>query len=555
MSEILYIDKSKINFKKIFNCLIPYVLSLTFFIIFHNKLIYITSLKEYDDTLQLNQAIFLSSHQWLGPYTSITLGKGISLPIFIAFIHKIGLSYNTALSILALLSTWLFIIVIRPFVTKTHFFTTASLLILLFNPLMFTQSQSLTYRDSVSYESMIILVTWIIGMALNLGIKLYKSSFILTICCGVIGLPFWINLREDSAWIYPLLIVGILILLLFLLYKKNIKSLINLIFAIALPLCTMFMINGLISYENNKYYDRYVVNEYTSKDFRSAVGTMASVKTNDWIINVPVNNKARKELYKYVPAFSKLKPYLDGNASGNVKAFKYNGRIDKSYGRDYQGGWFPWAYREAVVKATTAKNAKDVERYNKELVNQINEAARKGEINAAKKPRKSLVAPLDIRIIKPVMYETLRVLKHFFLFDGYASSYTFHNNNSGENKRIQEKYADYLRCDLYRKSPTYSDKMMISYKRMFSIILVVATLSFSIIDILDLVLDLRHERKIYWKSLILLGIYLSILLRWVMLGYVSATSFDTMSLPYFSSNYALLYMWMILSIFWKNAKD
>ena len=54
---------------------------------------------DHDDLLQVNQGCFLFAGQWLGPYNSRTLSKGISFPFFLAVCKWLCMPYGLGLAV------------------------------------------------------------------------------------------------------------------------------------------------------------------------------------------------------------------------------------------------------------------------------------------------------------------------------------------------------------------------------------------------------------------------------------------------------------------------
>lgn len=514
---------------------------LLYFLIFYNRIIPVTSNAGADSTLQVKLAMNLSDGKWLGPYNDVTLSKGLSFPFLLAVFHSLHLPFSIGLVLISLLSTLILMGIVIPFFNHKRLASVVVLIMFLFNPIFFVTSVTQPYRDTVSFSSMVLLIGWSIGSILNFTIHFNKQSYCFTLISGLIGLCFWENLREDSSWIYLYLIISFVIIFIFNFIKK--KNLLKLSLLIVLPLLVLCVENTIIATLNYRYYNRFVVNEYKSKDFKEVIGTMSAIKGKNWVINVPVNTDVRKQLYRYVPISREFEPYLDGNAKDNVQGMKNIGVQEPSLGRDYQGGWFPWAYRGAVVRTGKIHNSKDFKDYNIKLVQQINDAVRSGKIKGPKTPRASLVAPFNMRIIDPIIKEVLPSFKSFLMVDDF---YTSIIPQKEINKKLQKNMAKYLRVKYPSENKTYDNynrNIIQIYKYIYIIIqfmLIIICIGYCVHNIFWQVKEHIKWNINDWLILSIVGIGLSIILRIIMLTYVSVTSFPAIFTQYLSSSYSLL---------------
>ena len=71
---------------------------------------------DHDDLLQVNQGCFLFAGQWLGPYNSRTLSKGMSFPLFLAVCKWLCLPYGLGLALFYIASILFFLRAVRSLV-------------------------------------------------------------------------------------------------------------------------------------------------------------------------------------------------------------------------------------------------------------------------------------------------------------------------------------------------------------------------------------------------------------------------------------------------------
>lgn len=501
---------------------------------------FITSNSIVDSTLQVKLAMSICKHNWLGQYNDLTLAKGISFPLILAIFNKFHIPFTLGICFFNIFCVTVFLIIVIPFFHHKRIAAIIMLFAFLFNPVLFTATQVLPYRDTTTYGACILIISWSIGMVLNFALYKNKLSLMFTLLSGVLGLTYWQNLREDSGWVYPFIIISSFVITIYLLKIKE-KRLISFLVVLLSPLLLLLVADGMICYKNYTHYNRFVVNEYRSNDFKAAIGTMSSVRNKDWVINVPVNTKARNDMYKYVPLFRKLKKYLDTNESGNVQTYKFNGIKEPSFGNDYQGGWFPWAYRLAVYRAGYANDSQDFKIFNEKLSDQIVKASKEGKLNGSVKIRRSLVPPLDIRIVKPVFKESFVAFNYFVFMKDFTTEIPIYKELDGN---LQSKMSKFLRSKfpLKKNNGILKSSTINLYKNIY---IFFETISFILLFMsCSHMLSKQIHNRIKWNGLdwlflIDIGLFLLVILRVVMLAYVTVTSFPALSSAYLSSTYSL----------------
>ncbi len=532
------------------------ILMTIFLVIYSHRYSYIMTTATADSTLQVKLAMNISAGNWLGKYNEVTLAKGLSFPLLLVVFHFLRIPFQLGIGLFNIISVVLFEIVIVPYFKHKRAYSLAILFILLFNPVLLQCTMALPYRDSTAYGSIIILMTWIIGAVLNLMVDFYKQSFNVSVICGCFGLFYWNNLREDSSWIYPFIFCALFVCLLATI--KYHRFVTRAVACIVFPIMSLAICNSIIAYQNYTHYNRFVVNEYKSRDFKAAIGTMSAIKNRNWVINVPVNSAARTAMYKNVPVSRKLQKYLDTNASGNVQGLKYVGVKEPSFGNDYQGGWFPWAYRGALVRAYHIHDSAEMKKYNNKLAQEIVQASRQGKIAGPTSIRRSLVAPYNSKIVRPIMLAIIPSFSTFFQVRDYVVDIP---KLSGQNIKIRDKMIKYLNVVIPRSNnnSVIPKKILIPYKKIYVFIQFILTMTIMLECFYVLLHSVwKRDWNSLWVLLIVLGLGLSIIERILMLIYVSITSFAAIFTQYLVSAYALLSIMIISGLLlfdrylWKN---
>jgi hypothetical protein len=534
------------------------LVTLLYFLLIFNRNFYIQPFAEYDSTLQVKLANYIYHGQWLGPYTSINLAKGISYPFFLVLLHAVKLPLWLGLGVFNLLAVSIVVGSLKPLFNKKWM----SLLLfgtLLLHPILFDVSQATLYRDSITYGSILLLISWVVGTFNYSVISLSKVGILFYSLIGVIILPFWINLREDAFWMYPFIIVALLVTIVFSVFNNKWKQTLCLIVICVLPVISMYGVNGIIKHNNFIHYGRSVVNDYVSRDFKSAYGALTNIKTNQWVINVPVNSQMRARAYDSVKDFKKLQPFLDGIVPGNTGYFKNFGVAEPSFGNDYQGGWFFWALRRSAYLSGEANTAPKAERYYTKLSKEINKQIKEGKLKGYSKERASLSSKFNIKSIKPSIKFSGLAIKQ--IVEIRWLNYDVPYVKADQDNAYFKKMADFTKAG-FPTSNVKDDRVPIfkSLRWLSAVIELLGGLGV-IVYIITVLRKSRDRNNVRSKEeiglvIIFIGIMLEIILRIIMLGYISATSFISLSNAYLSSLYALIVVESCLGIefFFKSKK-
>ena len=75
-----------------------------------NSGVYLLADAMYDDAIQVRIGAWLAEGTWLGDYSSVTLIKGISFPVFVAVIHYFRLRYTFVYGVLILVCAGIFVL-------------------------------------------------------------------------------------------------------------------------------------------------------------------------------------------------------------------------------------------------------------------------------------------------------------------------------------------------------------------------------------------------------------------------------------------------------------
>ena len=145
-----------------------------------------------------------------------------------------------------------------------------------------------------------------------------------------------------------------------------------------------------ISALNYYHYGVFITTEFADKAFLAAYGATSRVKHQHWQPLLPVPAETRERLYQVSPAFAELRPYFEGDGRGWLAHCTPNHAL---CGKDYFGGWYLWAFRDAVTHAGHYRSAPEARAYYWRLAGEINRACDSGTLGCLP-PRTTLFPPM-----------------------------------------------------------------------------------------------------------------------------------------------------------------
>jgi len=346
----------------------------------------------YDDALFIKNAESISNGDWLGEFNHLTLVKGPVFSLFLSLNNLIGVPVTLSIALFYAVACWFFVFSLR-FVGMPLFFGFLLYLLLLYQPVLIPTRVA---RDNI-YTSLILVV-----FAASLLVVSKKAPFWNAILCGLALSAFFMT-REEGIWIIP----GMLVLCAgaFFQFRSGFYSDWNPVKKFLVPLvlfACFFVPIQIVSTINYIKYDYYGIVDIKAKGFRATLDAVQSVVLGDPIPFLPAPAAARAEIYKYSPAFAELRDILENekNPFKNVLAKLYPHTAN-----DIPGGWFLWAFRDAVAKRGYYKNGATAETFYSRIAAEIHAAQKEGLL-----PKKTSPIPL----MPPISRENLSQIPKSF---------------------------------------------------------------------------------------------------------------------------------------------
>ena len=263
----------------------------------------------YDSRLEVNSAISIASGNWGGEYSKFVLCKGLAFPIFLAILFWFRMPYGVGLFLITVLASFLFARSLKP-VVKNGWLRKIIFLFILFNPVGLGGEMAYPYRNALVPMAVLIVISCILAIYLRRRVEIKKL-----LPWGILGLIFtgffW-NLREDSIWFLPLIIIGALVLIghywLEHKNKMNYKKMIGFSLVALMPIAGILAWNVGISVINKVNYGIYTTQDRTKTYEAKVLGALIRIDDGADLDNdYWVSSEAIELAKKVSPTFSSLK--------------------------------------------------------------------------------------------------------------------------------------------------------------------------------------------------------------------------------------------------------
>jgi hypothetical protein len=371
----------------------------------------------HDDRLFLELAESLLRGQWLGAYNNLTLTKGPMYPIWVA------LSF---LSSLPLFWSQHFLYASGCLLTVGAFsehprlgppFLFAMFTVLLFNPVSFEGSViSRTVRQGFTASMALLAVAALAGFYLRRR-RAPRSVALWGLLAGVCLGSFWLA-REEGPWILPF-VAGIYAGLTYFVLRDRSPDRWRRLAALALPVVVSVAMVASVALINGRTYGVYATVEIKAKPFLAAYGALARVQHEQFRPRVPVPGEVRTRIYAVSPAFSELRPFLEGRIGAAWAAPDAADARQPSGLPEIQGGWFIWALRDAVAAAGYHDRGDRAMRFYQRLADEVNAACERALL-ACGSERATLMPPWRSDYLPMVVATFWRACLFTVGFQGYT---------------------------------------------------------------------------------------------------------------------------------------
>lgn len=360
----------------------------------------------HDDGHFLIMARYLLQGRWAGPYDQFTLIKGPFYPLWIAAMYKLSIPLVLSHHLLYILACGLMVLALPPLLPRPPY-RVLIFTILLFNPISYhSMTMPRVIREGI-YPALTLLV---LAAALRLA-WLDRATVRARAAwpwwwaagLGVCLAAFWLT-REESVWLLPSL--GLIWLLhVYRLWSQGGASKWGWLAGLApwgLALGLWLGLVGIVYGLNQSYYGVFARTELDQADFKAAYGALTRVKSSTWYPDVPVTRAARKQIYAVSPSFARLRPFLEGDLGDGWVATSNEQTPGGPALNELRGGWFVWAFRDAVAAAGQYSHDRFPVAYYRRLAKEIDAACEAQKLDCLP-PRASLTSPWRSDYLPPLL--------------------------------------------------------------------------------------------------------------------------------------------------------
>lgn len=330
---------------------------------------------DHDDGLFVRLAINLLNGEWLGPYTSLTLAKGPGYPLFLAASFWFGLPLHFTETLLYVSGCGALVRALRPYLPGS-WWALSLFAILSFCPSSFEGETYRVLREGIYPALTLWTLAGFIGLISVADRGLLR--FFIAIAAGALLYLFLIT-REEGIWLSATIAV-LLAVAAYRAFRAGSGGP-PLRVGVALSLVVMPLIvtaAGVqwLKAKNAAHYGVAVVTEMSDGPFEAAYGAVLRVKHKHWIPYLPAPREARERISAVSPAFAGLQGRLEHSpfAAPACEA------IPTTCG-EVGGGWFLWAFRDAVRDAGHYASAEEAARFYERLATEVNGACDQGRLD------------------------------------------------------------------------------------------------------------------------------------------------------------------------------
>lgn len=480
-----------------------------------------------DDHLMFTSAQNIVAGNWLGEYGWLTISKHAFFAVWLAFLHILKIPYMVGNMALWAVAAFFATMAVKPVLTK-NWQKLFLFLGLLYSPAMSAQYATRIYRDTIFPSLCLMFVAGVVAVGLRYKEKI--ASWLAWLVLYGVSFGCIYLCREDGVWILPFFVAAFVIVTALLVIEKQKNAV-----AKAVTMVLPFVLSGAIiagyAYMNYVHYGRFIVSDFTSSEFKSAYGALASLQQDNWHPLVSVPEDVREDVYKVSPSFAQLE---EGIKSGWIENCYKNPKIE-----DFQSGAFYWALREVVAQNGYYNTPQKAEEFYNQLTAEIQAAVDDGRLktaNGGTKLRKSVTPPIKMEYVPDVLVETFAGFKTVMLFEQCVPLAERAVGLPEEIKEVEEFINQQGAVALIENTDIpYLSPVRKAMHTVLEIFILIYRLCIPVMFVISLLWQIKKLREDIWNkkfdkesmlNIIMLGLVGMALLRCAMIAFVEVASFN-----------------------------
>ncbi len=320
----------------------------------------------YDDRMLYENTINIANGIWLGPYDAYTLTKGVGYSLFMVLAKKLCIPYSLLLVMLNVAGAFLLTAAVSEIV-KNKYARAAIYGLLLFSPINLTVlvTQRL-YRIAIIPCMVEIVFAAMIGLTLRKRSSI-KKQLPWSIVAGI-SLAFFWQIREDSIWILPfVLVITVINVVSLLFFFKEKGKLLRIVLAV-LPLLLLLAGNLGVATVNWQQYKVFVTNDRTGGSYGEMMSLLYKIDGEGITDDIWISKDVIYRAEEASATLGQVKPELDEF----MEAW--------AGGEEIKGDHYSWVIRGAVQNAGYATDAVSAENFYAQVVEELEAAIASGEL-------------------------------------------------------------------------------------------------------------------------------------------------------------------------------
>jgi hypothetical protein len=504
----------------------------------------------HDDRLFLNLTHSLLGGAWLGPLNDLTLAKGCFYPIWMALISRLGIPLMLSQHLLYLVAVLALVVALRPLgYGRWRLLVLGALL--WFNPGTYTMHVLRVIREGIYPALTLLVVAGSVGTLLRSKHGGWRPLWPWLLLSGLSLSAFW-QTREEGVWLLPLLACSALFAV-GALWRRRAPRWWSQALACVLPLAAIPCSDGVVALVNKARYGIAVAVEFRNHDFLAAYGALTRVKPKKIVPHLQVSKEMRELVYPVSPAFAALKPQLDGAVENAWCAGTRNQWPELQAG-EIGGGWFVWAFRQAVARAGYYASGEKAMTFYRQLARDVDSACKAGKLDCLP-ARATMMPPWVPGLHKDVLKAFASAVVFTAKFDGMLA-------DPGASSGSESTQALYRKLTHDRIAPLgkfedvqslaskrAADKigllngLLAAYRTFMPVVVCLALLVFVVQGV-----QAVRKRKLFVAWVIQAGLLAALLARLAMLALIEVTSFPAIGAIYLSAAYPVLIVLVFLAL-------
>jgi hypothetical protein len=343
-----------------------------------SDIVIVPLLAPHDASNFVTHAQRLAIGHWFGAYGDLTLIKGPFFPLYLAFIHDLGIPLVTAHVLTSAFACVLVCVALRP-ILRSDGIMAALFLFLFFDPYTYNSDAWLAMRSQINPALALACVgcavallvrrreRWPAGLPWAAGLALSFSAFWLT--------------REEAVWLVPCLC---LVLLPYAVYavRRARAELWPRLALLAFPILVWLLAVNTVATINGAVYGWRTTTEMQAPEFVAAYGSLARLAPDHASLLLNVPRAAREEAYRVSPAARELAPFIESGVGANWRLESCRGmQICNDIGTPL----FSYALRDAVSFAGHYSSGRNAQHFYAEMAREIDHACETGAARCARK--------------------------------------------------------------------------------------------------------------------------------------------------------------------------